>query len=175
MECTPAVFIIHIFPMCHVLAFFCDWCCRVSESSCYLSLNQECGGGYLRTKYCRTSSHIFEFVERSWAVAKWLGSGEYTGSRTQPANATRGLMPCCPFYHVYKNWGWELHLLLFDFALEAFGHKCYLSDKANCGSEPCLILLDTTAAVNNALPWITSASWKLINLATTQTWKRISP
>lgn len=74
MECTPAVFIIHIFPVCYVLAFFCDErCCRVLELSCYLScLNQECVGGYLRTKYCRISCHIFELV----AGAEWLGLGE---------------------------------------------------------------------------------------------------
>lgn len=62
VECTPAVFIIHIFLVCYVLAFFHDEsCCRVLELSCYLScLNQECVGGYLRTKYCRTFCHIFE-------------------------------------------------------------------------------------------------------------------
>lgn len=159
------------FPMCHVLAFFSDeWCCRVLEFSCYLSLNQECGGGYLRTKYCRTSPHIFGFLEWSWAVAEWL-EGEHSllmlpeDSRLAAhfAMSTR------------RQGGSELHLLLFHFSLEIFEHKCYLSDKVNCGPGPQLILLDTTAAVNNALPWITSASWKLINLAATQTWRRISP
>lgn len=167
MECTPAVFIIHIFPMCYVLAFFCDeWCCRVLESSCYLSLNQECVGGYLRTKYCKTSSLMFEFVAWSWAEAEWFGLGQAEHSL---------LIRCCPFCHVYKNWGSELHLLLSDLSLEVFGQKCYLSEEVNCGPGPCLVLLDTMTAVNNASPWITVASWKLINLAATQTWRRISP
>lgn len=171
MECTPAVFIIHIFAVCYVLAFFRDeWCCRVLELSCYLSsLNQECVGGYLRIKYCRISCHIFELV----AGAEWLGLGEtFSGSKTQPTHSTSVFVPHCPFCCAYKNWGSDLHLLS-DFSFEISGHKFCFSGKVKCG--PCPMLLDTTAAVNNALPWITAASLKLINLALTQIWRSISP
>lgn len=177
-ECTPAVFIIHIFPMCYVLAFFRDErCCRVLELSCYLCcLNQERVGGYLRTKYCRTSCHIFELVAWSWAVAEWLDLGEsFNRSKTQPANASGALAPCCLFCCVYKNRGSDLHLPLSDFSFEVFGHRFYFSGKVKRGPGPCPVLLDTTAAVNNALPWITAASLKLINLAVTQIWRSISP
>lgn len=69
MECTPAVFFIHIFPMCYVLAFFHDErCCCVLELSCYLScLDQECVGGHLRTKYRGPPVIFFNFMLVAWS------------------------------------------------------------------------------------------------------------
>lgn len=78
VECTPAVFFIHIFPMCYVLAFFHDErCCCVLELSCYLScLDQECVG-HLRTEYCRTFCCIFQLYARSMELSSgstaWFG------------------------------------------------------------------------------------------------------
>ena len=165
--------------MCYVLAFFRDeWCCRVLELSCCLPcLNQECVGGYLRTKYCRTSCHIFELVAWSWAVVEWLSLVSTEAKRSLLMLPVHLCLDACFVLSVRIEDQISIcHHRTFSFlTFQVFGCKFVFSGKVKCRPVPCLIPLDTTAALNNALPWITAVSLKLINLAVTQIWRRISP
>lgn len=85
-------------------------------------------------------------------MAEWLGLGKsFERSDLQPADAISALMPRCLFCCVYQNRGSGLCCCL-TLHLKSLAINFTFLAKVKCGPGPCLILLEATAAVNNALP-----------------------